>query len=234
MSSHDQDLDILKELEKVNQDLQGKIRNDPKIMQSVTKPKTGFTDFRKLLDETNQSVRPIVEAFCESYVSPENMLNDKVQQRLNVDSIALSEILWKKAVSDVALIQIMERIDSGDDDFKMYTALSALLGSKNNIPKELLQTIMVLEKNYKELKSELFEQNKLPVDDIEGVSSNSMKFRGTKNLLLAIKNASEIEDTRKALEEEDKVSETTEEKIDIVRVKYQEEDLDEQNPENSL
>jgi hypothetical protein len=234
MSSHDQDLDILKELEKVNQDLQGKIRNDPKIMQSVTKPKTGFTDFRKLLDETNQSVRPIVEAFCESYVSPENMLNDKVQQRLNVDSIALSEILWKKAISDVALIQIMERIDSGDDDFKMYTALSALLGSKNNIPKELLQTIMVLEKNYKELKSELFEQNKLPVDDIEGASSNSMKFRGTKNLLLAIKNASEIEDTRKALEEEDKVSEITEEKIDIVRVKYQEEDLDEQNPENSL
>ena len=136
MASNNQDLDILKELEKVNEDLQGKIRNDPKIMQSVTKPKTGFTDFRKLLDETNQSVRPIVEAFCESYVSSDNMLNDKVQQRLNIDSIALSEILWKKAVSDVALIQIMERIDSGDDDFKMYTALSALIGSKNNIPKE--------------------------------------------------------------------------------------------------
>ena len=82
MASNNQDLDILKELEKVNEDLQGKIRNDPKIMQSVTKPKTGFTDFRKLLDETNQSVRPIVEAFCESYVSSDNMLNDKVQQRL--------------------------------------------------------------------------------------------------------------------------------------------------------
>ena len=122
MASNNQDLDILKELEKVNEDLQGKIRNDPKIMQSVTKPKTGFTDFRKLLDETNQSVRPIVEAFCESYVSSDNMLNDKVQQRLNIDSIALSEILWKKAVSDVALIQIMD------------TALSARIGSKNNIP----------------------------------------------------------------------------------------------------
>lgn len=234
MASNNQDLDILKELEKVNEDLQGKIRNDPKIMQSVTKPKTGFTDFRKLLDETNQSVRPIVEAFCESYVSPENMLNDKVQQRLNVDSIALSEILWKKAVSDVALIQIMERIDSGDDDFKMYTALSALIGSKNNIPKELLQTVMVLEKNYKELKSELFEQNKLPMDDIEGVSSNSMKFRGTRNLLMAIKNASEMEETRKTIEEQDKIQENEEEQIDIVRMKYKEESSDEQNPESSI
>lgn len=234
MASNNQDLDILKELEKVNEDLQGKIRNDPKIMQSVTKPKTGFTDFRKLLDETNQSVRPIVEAFCESYVSPENMLNDKVQQRLNVDSIALSEILWKKAVSDVALIQIMERIDSGDDDFKMYTALSALIGSKNNIPKELLQTVMVLEKNYKELKSELFEQNKLPMDDIEGVSSNSMKFRGTRNLLMAIKNASEMEETRKTIEEEERIHENTEEEIDIVRMKYKEESTDEQNPENPI
>lgn len=234
MASNNQDLDILKELEKVNEDLQGKIRNDPKIMQSVTKPKTGFTDFRKLLDETNQSVRPIVEAFCESYVSPENMLNDKVQQRLNVDSIALSEILWKKAVSDVALIQIMERIDSGDDDFKMYTALSALIGSKNNIPKELLQTVMVLEKNYKELKSELFEQNKLPMDDIEGVSSNSMKFRGTRNLLMAIKNASEMEETRKTIEEEERIQENTEEEIDIVRMKYKEESTDEQNPENPI
>lgn len=234
MASNNQDLDILKELEKVNEDLQGKIRNDPKIMQSVTKPKTGFTDFRKLLDETNQSVRPIVEAFCESYVSQENMLNDKIQQRLNVDSIALSEILWKKAVSDVALIQIMERIDSGDDDFKMYTALSALIGSKNNIPKELLQTIMVLEKNYKELKSELFEQNKLPMDDIEGVSSNSMKFRGTRNLLMAIKNASEMEETRKTIEEQDKIQENEEEKIDIVRMKFEEESPNEQNPENPV
>ena len=234
MASNNQDLDILKELEKVNEDLQGKIRNDPKIMQSVTKPKTGFTDFRKLLDETNQSVRPIVEAFCESYVSSDNMLNDKVQQRLNIDSIALSEILWKKAVSDVALIQIMERIDSGDDDFKMYTALSALIGSKNNIPKELLQTVMVLEKNYKELKSELFEQNKLPMDDIEGVSSNSMKFRGTRNLLMAIKNASEMEETRKTIEEQDKIQENEEEQIDIVRMKYKEESSDEQNPENSI
>jgi hypothetical protein len=222
MDSKSQDLDILRELEKVNNEIQGRIQNDPKILQSVTKPKTGFTDFRKILDETNQSVRPIVEAFCESYVSTENMLNPRVQQRLNVDSIALSEILWKKAVSDVALIQIMERIDSGDDDFKMYTALASLLGSKNNLPKELLQTIMVLEKNYKDLKSELFEQSKLPIDDIEGVNANSMKFRGTRNLLMAIKNASEIEDSRKTLEEEEKLKDTTEEKIDIVRLKYQE------------
>lgn len=230
MESKNQDLDILRELEKVNNEIQGRIQNDPKILQSVTKPKTGFTDFRKLLDETNQSVRPIVEAFCESYVTPENMLDARVQQRLNVDSIALSEILWKKAVSDVALIQIMERIDSGDDDFKMYTALSSLLGSKNNMPKELLQTIMVLEKNYKDLKSELFEQNKLPVDDTEGVNANSMKFRGTRNLLMAIKNASEIEETRKTLEEEEKLKDETEEKVEVVRMmKYKEDDSSEES-----
>jgi hypothetical protein len=226
MDSKNQDLDILKELEKVNNEIQGRIQNDPKILQSVTKPKTGFTDFRKMLDETNKSVRPIVEAFCESYVTNENMLDPRVQQRLNVDSIALSEILWKKAVSDVALIQIMERIDSGDDDFKMYTALASLLGSKNNMPKELLQTVMVLEKNYKDLKSELFEQSKLPIDDIEGVNANSMKFRGTRNLLLAIKNASEIEDARKNLEEEEKIKEETEEKIEVVRMKYTENEED--------
>ncbi len=231
MDSKNQDLDILRELEKVNSEIQGRIQNDPKILQSVTKPKTGFTDFRKLLDETNQSVRPIVEAFCESYVTTDNMLDPRVQQRLNVDSIALSEILWKKAVSDVALIQIMERIDSGDDDFKMYTALASLLGSKNNMPKELLQTVMVLEKNYKELKSELFEQSKLPVDDIEGVNANSMKFRGTRNLLMAIKNASEIEEARKTLDEEDKLKEETEDKVDVVRMKYQDESSDENSIE---
>jgi hypothetical protein len=216
MSSNNQDLDILRELERVNQDIQGRIQNDPKILQSVTKPKTGFTDFRKLLDETNQSVRPIVEAFCESYVSNENMLDTRVQQRLNIDSIALSEILWKKAVSDVALIQIMERIDSGDDDFKMYTALASLLGSKDNMPKELLQTVMVLEKNYKELKSELFEQNKLPMEDTDGVNPDSLKFRGTRNLLMAIKNASEIEERKKTLEAEEELKLESEDEIEIV------------------
>lgn len=216
MSSNNQDIDILRELERVNQDIQGRIQNDPKILQSVTKPKTGFTDFRKLLDETNQSVRPIVEAFCESYVSNENMLDPRVQQRLNVDSIALSEILWKKAVSDVALIQIMERIDSGDDDFKMYNALASLLGSKDNMPKELLQTVMVLEKNYKELKSELFEQKKLPMEDTDGVNPNSLKFRGTRNLLMAIKNASEIEESKKTLEAEEELKLESEDEIEII------------------
>lgn len=216
MNANNQDLDILRELERVNQDIQGRIQNDPKILQSVSKPKTGFTDFRKLLDETNQSVRPIVEAFCESYVSNENMMDPKVQQRLNIDSIALSEILWKKAISDVALIQIMERIDSGDDDFKMYTALASLLGSKDNMPKELLQTVMVLEKNYKELKSELFEQKKLPMEDTEGVNPNSLKFRGTRNLLMAIKNASEIEETKKAIELEEELKEEAEDKVEII------------------
>lgn len=216
MSSNNQDIDILRELERVNQDIQGRIQNDPKILQSVTKPKTGFTDFRKLLDETNQSVRPIVEAFCESYVSNDNMLDPRVQQRLNIDSIALSEILWKKAVSDVALIQIMERIDSGDDDFKMYNALASLLGSKDNMPKELLQTVMVLEKNYKELKSELFEQKKLPMEDTDGVNPNSLKFRGTRNLLMAIKNASEIEESKKTLEAEEELKLESEDEIEII------------------
>ena len=216
MCSNNKDIDILRELERVNQDIQGRIQNDPKILQSVTKPKTGFTDFRKLLDETNQSVRPIVEAFCESYVSNDNMLDPRVQQRLNVDSIALSEILWKKAVSDVALIQIMERIDSGDDDFKMYNALASLLGSKDNMPKELLQTVMVLEKNYKELKSELFEQKKLPMEDTDGVNPNSLKFRGTRNLLMAIKNASEVEESKKTLEAEEEIKLESEDEIEII------------------
>jgi hypothetical protein len=219
MSSNNQDLDILRELERVNQDIQGKIQSDPKIIQTVTKPKTGFTDFRKLLDETNHTVRPIVEAFCESYVSTENMLDPKVQQRLNIDTIALSEILWKKAISDVALIQIMERIDSGDDDFKMYNALASLLGSKDNMPKELLQTVMVLEKNYKELKSELFEQKKLPMEDTEGVNPNSLKFRGTRNLLMAIKNASELEESTKTFEAEEEIKLESEDKIDIIMPK---------------
>jgi hypothetical protein len=219
MSSNNQDIDILRELERVNQDIQGKIQSDPKIIQTVTKPKTGFTDFRKLLDETNHTVRPIVEAFCESYVSTENMLDPKVQQRLNIDTIALSEILWKKAISDVALIQIMERIDSGDDDFKMYNALASLLGSKDNMPKELLQTVMVLEKNYKELKSELFEQKKLPMEDTEGVNPNSLKFRGTRNLLMAIKNASELEESTKTFEAEEEIKLESEDKIDIIMPK---------------
>ena len=219
MSSNNQDIDILRELERVNQDIQGKIQSDPKIIQTVTKPKTGFTDFRKLLDETNHTVRPIVEAFCESYVSTENMLDPKVQQRLNIDTIALSEILWKKAISDVALIQIMERIDSGDDDFKMYNALASLLGSKDNMPKELLQTVMVLEKNYKELKSDLFEQKKLPMEDTEGVNPNSLKFRGTRNLLMAIKNASELEESTKTIEAEEEIKLESEDKIDIIMPK---------------
>ena len=116
----------------------------------------------------------------------------------------------------------------------MYAALSSILGTKNNLPKELLQTIMVLEKNYKDLKSELFEQNKLSIENTENVNSESLKFRGTKNLLMAIKNATEIEETRKTFEEEKRIEETTEQMIDVIKLKYEEPDEEEQNPENPL
>jgi hypothetical protein len=43
---------------------------------------------------------------------------------------------------------------------------------------------------------------------------------------LDIKNASEIEDARKNLEEEEKIKEETEEKIEVVRMKYTENEED--------
>jgi hypothetical protein len=101
----------------------------------------------------------------------------------------------------------------------MYNALASLLGSKDNMPKELLQTVMVLEKNYKELKSELFEQKKLPMEDTEGVNPNSLKFRGTRNLLMAIKNASELEESTKTFEAEEEIKLESEDKIDIIMPK---------------
>lgn len=213
--------DILKDLEKIHEATQARIIQDPKSMKQLASnpTKITYTNFRELLDETNISVRPIIEAFCESYVTSENMRDNKVQQRMNVDSIALSEILWKKAITDIAIIQIMEDIESGDKDFKMYTALASLVSAKDNMAKELLQTVMVLEKNYKDLKSELFEQKKLGIEDIDGVNQDSLKFRGTRNLLEAIKNAKDLDESRSMMEAEQLEKENREEMIKINRQK---------------
>ena len=70
MSSNNQDIDILRELERVNQDIQGKIQSDPKIIQTVTKPKTGFTDFRKLCVIYGNSKLPFYSIKRERSTSP--------------------------------------------------------------------------------------------------------------------------------------------------------------------
>ena len=51
---------------------------------------------------------------------------------------------------------------------------------------------------------------------------------------MAIKNATEIEETRKTFEEEKRIEETTEQMIDVIKLKYEEPDEEEQNPENPL
>ncbi len=212
---------VLRDLEHVQRETTDIIQADPNIMGRVartTNPnEITFTDYRNVLESTNTSIRPIVEGMCMSFVTKDNMLDERVQQRINIDCIALSDIIWKKTITDLALIKIMERIETGDDDAKLFAAFASVVSTKNNMAKELLQTIMVFEKNYRELKSDLFEQKRIPVDDSDGVSADAIKYRGSRQLLQAVKNAKEYEKTKQQLIKEIEAIEEEEEVVDVLR-----------------
>lgn len=220
MAKKDESFDeILNDIDRVSNEISVKAKSDERLMDSITKNPTQvtFTDYTELLNQTNNSVRPIVEAFCQSYVTEENMTDPKVQQRVNIDCMALSDIIWKKTVSDLAVIRIMEKLESGDDDFKMFTAFASVMSTKNNIPKELLQTMMVLEKNYKDLKSELFEKNKLSIDNVEDVNTQAVTARGSRQLLQALKNVKEYQESKNIIEQEEFLKNETDDIVEIIK-----------------
>jgi hypothetical protein len=75
-----------------------------------------------------------------------------IREKMKVDFITISNLMFQMKTSEHAIIRLLEQIDEGSSNIKQFEVLSKLQSSKMDIVKHLQTVMTVMETNYKNLR----------------------------------------------------------------------------------
>lgn len=149
-------------------------------------------DYEKVKHETDERATSIVESVILMYLPSEFIQQqDYIFQKMEVDKLTLSNLLFQMRTAEHALKRLLEEIDNGSTGARSFEVLASLQKSKMEIIKHLAAFMVTMENNYKTLKFDYYGNNvekkaELPeaTYEITAVEEElSKKFRGTKSLM---------------------------------------------------
>lgn len=156
-------------------------------------------DYEKMLNETKETARMIVESVCLLYIDKEFLSSASyIIQRMDVDKMTITDLLIQMKTSEHAIAKLLEEIDTGDTKPRTFEALSSLQKSKMEIVKHLTSFMITMETNYKNLGNEAkvfsLDEHKddaameeiVSSDNVVNDAKNENKFRGAKELMSSI------------------------------------------------
>lgn len=151
-------------------------------------------DYEAVKTAADNKASEIVEAVILLYLPKEFITeHDYVFQKMEVDKLTVSNLLFQMKTAEHAIKKLLEEIDSGSLRDRTFEVLASLQKSKMEIVKHLAAFMVTMENNYKNLKYDwhnLVEktQNNLPEHIEEVTDENQSKFRGTKSLMTMVQN----------------------------------------------
>lgn len=131
----------------------------PKKDDSDLDLKVEIHDYEKDLEEIREESRETLECLANLYLDEEIMSNKNINNIINNDASALSDLKFSISCSKRGLINLMRQIDNGSVDAELYTAVSLFQREM----KEGINMLYKLQKSmkdfFKDLKGELKEIN---------------------------------------------------------------------------
>lgn len=148
----------------------------------------GTLDYHNVKLECEDAADEIVNSVAGFYLE-ESIISSVpyVKQKTAVDHITVSNLLFQMKTAEHAIIKLLEEIDNGNLHPRTFEVLSSLQRSKMEIVKHLAQFMIIMENNYKNLKTDYrIKQSENLESDTEEVTS-SMQARGTRALIESIR-----------------------------------------------
>ena len=154
-------------------------------------------------EESDRKASDIVESVILMYLPAEFVkAQDYVYQKMEVDKLTVSNLLFQMKTAEHAIMKLLEEIDSGSPQPRHFEVLASLQKSKMEIVKHLAVFIVTMEKNYKNLnydwKNEIEKPQITLPEYVEEVEENTTKFRGTKSLMSMVQGY--VEDAKKKID----------------------------------
>ena len=157
-------------------------------------------DYDDVKNIADRKASDIVESVVLLYLK-EDFIRDQdyVYQKMEVDKLTISNLLFQMRTAEHAIKKLLEEIDGGSLRDRTFEVLSSLQRSKMEIVKHLASFMVTMENNYKNLaydweaKSAKQLENNTPTEpalenNIEQDNAAVSKFRGTKGLMSLVQN----------------------------------------------
>lgn len=162
--------------------------------------------------ESDKKASDIVESVILMYLPADFVQKqDYVYQKMEVDKLTVSNLLFQMKTAEHAIKKLLEEIDSGSPQARHFEVLASLQKSKMEIVKHLAAFMVTMENNYKNLNYDwknLDRNQDVEILSEETADENTTKFRGTKGLMTLVQGY--MEDAKKTLDDPYKTSETDE------------------------
>jgi hypothetical protein len=149
-------------------------------------------DYDAVKSEADKKASDIVESVILMYLPQEFVTaQDYVYQKMEVDKLTVSNLLFQMKTAEHAIKKLLEEIDSGSTHARSFEVLASLQKSKMEIVKHLATFMVTMENNYKNLKYDWHNMvekkpEALPEGMVELPDEETTKFRGTKSLMTMV------------------------------------------------
>lgn len=136
---------------------------------------------------SDQKASDIVESVILMYL-PADFVKDQdyVFQKMEVDKLTVSNLLFQMKTAEHAIKKLLEEIDNGTPQARHFEVLASLQKSKMEIVKHLAAFMVTMENNYKNLNYDwknVVEKVEEITESEEEPGESTTKFRGTKSLM---------------------------------------------------
>jgi hypothetical protein len=166
---------------------------DIESIKSIPAPNTTFMDYVKVKGYSDENASHIVNSISVFYLTTD-IVNEieYIKQKINVDKITLSNLLFQMKTAEHAIIKILEDIDNGNLSPRTFEVLSALQRSKMDIVKQFQHFMVVMENNYKSLKEDYRVKKSdepMQIEEFSNAEDSNYQMRGTRQLVETLREA---------------------------------------------
>lgn len=143
-------------------------------------------------NEVETEARAILESLSKFYNDMEDLPEDNyMKHKQKIDALSISTMAFQIRTAQHAISKLVEEIDSGRIEPRLFEVLAQLQNQIMQMPKNFSNYMTQMEKNYKQLKTEseemkkqadiMFDENGNIVQTPENIEA--LKVRGTKSLM---------------------------------------------------
>jgi hypothetical protein len=168
---------------------------DIESIKNIPAPNTTFMDYVKVKAYSDNNADHIVNSISVFYLTADIVDEiEYIKQKITVDKITLSNLLFQMKTAEHAIIKILEDIDNGNLSPRTFEVLSALQRSKMDIVKQFQHFMVVMENNYKSLKEDYRvkksdEPKQIEESDYGNDPNANYQMRGTRQLIETLREA---------------------------------------------
>jgi hypothetical protein len=147
--------------------------------------------------EVEMEARSILDSLSKFYNDVENISEDSyIKHKQKIDAMSISTMAFQIRTAQHAIAKLIEEIDSGRVEPRLFEVLAQLQNQIMQMPKNFSSYMTQMEKNYKELKKESDELKKeedIQFDENGNILQSKengelLKARGTRSLMENLQN----------------------------------------------